>query len=224
MRGLPGTKHERAPKASRKRLSYTNVAATLALVLAMSGGALAASKYIITSKKQIKPSVLTSLSGKRGKTGATGKPGPQGVQGNPGSAGAPNPNATAVDGQTVTKIFGTVASGGAAIPVYSGQGLTITFSCPTAGNDQVVANGPVAANTNLVWQGNGSAGTSDPFQGRVENLGPSSNTVIGDGNYGAGVATYATAAGNVVTISYGFDDANSGVSVNCSIWGHAVSG
>ncbi len=41
----------------RKRLTYANVAMTLALVFAMTGGAYAAKKYMITSKKQIKPSV-----------------------------------------------------------------------------------------------------------------------------------------------------------------------
>ena len=35
----------------RKRLTYANVVATLALVFAMSGGALAASKYLITSSQ-----------------------------------------------------------------------------------------------------------------------------------------------------------------------------
>ena len=42
----------------RGRLSYANVAMTLALVFAMSGGAYAASKYVITSTKQISPKVL----------------------------------------------------------------------------------------------------------------------------------------------------------------------
>ena len=51
-----------------KRLTYANVAATLALVLAMSGGALAASHYLINSTKQINPKVLKKLKG------ATGRP------------------------------------------------------------------------------------------------------------------------------------------------------
>ena len=72
----------------RKRLTYANVAMTLALVFAMSGGAYAASKYIITSTKQIKPSVLKSLKGKAGATGLAGAQGAQGLKGETGAAGA----------------------------------------------------------------------------------------------------------------------------------------
>jgi hypothetical protein len=42
----------------RRHVTYADVAATLALVFAMSGGALAAKHYLLTSTKQIKPSVL----------------------------------------------------------------------------------------------------------------------------------------------------------------------
>ncbi|MHB8240434.1 MAG: hypothetical protein ACYDHN_00430 [Solirubrobacteraceae bacterium] len=45
----------------RKRLTYANVTATLALVFSMSGGALAASHYLIRSTKQISPKVLRSF-------------------------------------------------------------------------------------------------------------------------------------------------------------------
>jgi hypothetical protein len=70
----------------RKRLTYANVAMTLALVFAMSGGAYAASKYLITSTKQIKPSVLKSLKGKAGATGAAGAQGAQGLKGETGAS------------------------------------------------------------------------------------------------------------------------------------------
>jgi len=39
----------------RMRVSPTTMIATLALVLAMTGGAYAASRYVITSTKQISP-------------------------------------------------------------------------------------------------------------------------------------------------------------------------
>jgi hypothetical protein len=74
-----------------RRLSYANVVATLALVFAMSGGALAASKYLITSTKQIKPSVLSSLKGKPGANGAQGAVGATGSAGLVGGTGLQGP-------------------------------------------------------------------------------------------------------------------------------------
>jgi Collagen triple helix repeat (20 copies) len=71
----------------RKRFTYANVAMTLALVFAMSGGAYAASKYLITSTKQISPKVLKSLVGKTGKAGAIGAQGPAGPAGPAGKEG-----------------------------------------------------------------------------------------------------------------------------------------
>jgi hypothetical protein len=82
----------------RRHLSYANVAATMALVLSMSGGALAARHYLINSPKQINPKVLRKLKeinpkvlrklkGKTGATGAAGVPGPQGKEGQPGKEG-----------------------------------------------------------------------------------------------------------------------------------------
>src|ERR1700712_1050053 len=45
----------------RRHLSYANVTATLALVFAMSGGALAAKHYLVTKTNQISPKVLKSF-------------------------------------------------------------------------------------------------------------------------------------------------------------------
>jgi hypothetical protein len=202
------------------------IVALTALVLAAGGTSWAASTGSSKAHHGAKKPLLRGPRGFRGfhgKVGAQGPAGPAGATGAAGAtgpAGAPNPNATTVNGQSVTPIFATVAPAAPAITVFTGQGLTISFSCPTSTNDQVVANGPAALADNLTWQGNGQAGA---VQGRVENMGPASNAVIGAGNYGAGVATYATAAGHVVTVTFGYDDAPSGVSANCSIWGHAVS-
>jgi hypothetical protein len=74
----------------RRRLTFANVAMTLALVFAMSGGAYAAKKYLITSTKQINPKVLKALEGARpaGPAGAQGPAGPQGSPGTNGKDGA----------------------------------------------------------------------------------------------------------------------------------------
>ena len=88
----------------RRHLTYANVAATLALVFAMSGGALAAKHYLVNSTKQINPTVLKKLRGKagpKGTTGATGKdgaPGKEGTQGKQGAQGAPGPAPETVTG------------------------------------------------------------------------------------------------------------------------------
>jgi len=73
----------------RKRLSYANVTATLALVFAMSGGALAANHYLINSTKQINPKVLKKLTGKPGTNGTAGATGATGATGAVGPAGSP---------------------------------------------------------------------------------------------------------------------------------------
>jgi hypothetical protein len=74
--------------AIRKRLTYANVAMTLALVFAMSGGAYAANKFLITSTKQISPKVLKALKGKPGAAGPAGLAGATGAAGAQGPAGA----------------------------------------------------------------------------------------------------------------------------------------
>ena len=78
----------------RKRFTYANVVLTLALVFAMSGGAYAAKRYLITSTSQISPKVLKSLKGAAGKAGAPGPAGPAGtagLKGETGAAGAAGP-------------------------------------------------------------------------------------------------------------------------------------
>ena len=77
--------------AIRRRMTYANVVATLAMVFAMTGGAYAASKYLITSTKQIKPAVLASLKGAKGAAGASGAQGTAGPQGAAGAAGKEGP-------------------------------------------------------------------------------------------------------------------------------------
>jgi len=72
--------------ATRRRLSYANVVATLALVIALGGGtAWAAHHYLITSASQIKPGVLKTLRGAQGQSGTNGA---AGVAGAPGANGA----------------------------------------------------------------------------------------------------------------------------------------
>ena len=58
--------------------------ASVALFFSLAGTGLAASKYLITSTSQIKPSVLKDL---KGKEGPVGQQGPAGAAGAAGAAG-----------------------------------------------------------------------------------------------------------------------------------------
>jgi hypothetical protein len=95
---------------SRRRLSYANVVSTLALVIAVGGGtAWAAHHYLITSTKQVKPSVLRALHGKNGKNGKNGTNGTNGKTGPTGSTGAAGTSLFAgsiPSGTTVTGAWG----------------------------------------------------------------------------------------------------------------------
>jgi hypothetical protein len=82
--------------ALRSRLTYANVVATFALVFGMTGGALAAKHYLITSTKQISPKVLKELKSKQGAAGATGKEGALGKTGATGATGAAGGNGESV--------------------------------------------------------------------------------------------------------------------------------
>ncbi len=78
----------------RRNLNPTTIVAVIALVLAMTGGAYAAKRYLITSTKQISPSVLKALRGQvgvPGKDGANGAAGAQGAQGLQGVKGEQGP-------------------------------------------------------------------------------------------------------------------------------------
>jgi hypothetical protein len=91
-------------KPIRRHLSYANIVATLALLFAMSGGALAAKHYLVNSTKQINPKVLKKLKGNRGPAGlpgiaiqgASGLAGAKGARGEAGHEGAAGLSALSV--------------------------------------------------------------------------------------------------------------------------------
>ena len=118
----------------RKHLSYANVVATLALVFAMGGSAIAAKHYLITSTKQIKPSVLKRLKapGRTGRQGLSGIPGPQGTAGAAGAKGADGLSALSAlsSGQTESGDYG--ASGYTMKGLEFGEGVTFPIPLKAA--------------------------------------------------------------------------------------------
>ena len=89
-----------------RRPSAATLIACLALFFSLTGAGIAASRYIITSVHQIKPSVRHALRGEPGPRGVTGAPGQQGI---PGATGPQGPagtpaslQATAVSSAPVT--------------------------------------------------------------------------------------------------------------------------
>ena len=129
-------------------------------------------------------------------------------------------SASTVSGQTVTRIFATAAEGQQK-KVYSKRGLTLFLFCEGPSLAEVIANG-IAANGDLVVQGNGQYGT---FESHTLGTGSPSN-VISFGSYGTGVAEYHTPDGHVVSLTYGFEDkaAPAGSVAACTFWGDSISG
>ena len=129
----PGRGDSPMLKALRKRVTYTNVAMTLALLFAMTGGAYAAKKYLITSTKQISPSVLKALAGKAGPAGAqgpqgpagpagpAGPQGPAGKDGSNGKDGAPGTNGTSVASAALSKGNAHCQEGGSEFTASEGK-------------------------------------------------------------------------------------------------------
>jgi hypothetical protein len=123
-------------RAIRSRITYANVTATLALVLAMSGGALAAKHYLINSTRQINPKVLKKLHGAKGSRGAPGLAavGPQGVAGPEGKRGPRGETGAAGFSALSEMPRGGTESGGFSV---SAPGKVPEFSVPAPGKEPV---------------------------------------------------------------------------------------
>jgi hypothetical protein len=80
--------------------------ASVALFFSLAGTGLAASRYLITSTSQIKPSVLKTLEGKQGPAGAPGANGAPGAVGATGAAGAPGAAGASFTTADVVEVIG----------------------------------------------------------------------------------------------------------------------
>ena len=107
----------------KHRISPAAVIASLALFFSLTGAGMAASRYLITSVSQIKPSLRHALRGEKGPRGAQGAQGPIGPQGPAGT----------VD-WSQAYIEGTGAALTAAQP-------TVTLITQCRAGDQVISGG-----------------------------------------------------------------------------------
>ncbi|HEX2701912.1 MAG TPA: hypothetical protein VHM72_00585 [Solirubrobacteraceae bacterium] len=215
----------RKSRGSRgRRLTYANVAATVALVLAMSGGAFAASRYLLTSTKQIKPSVLAKLKGSRGPAGTAGTPGTHGATGATGATGntgGANPNATSVDGFTVQKILTVLSPNTGFIQVYAADGLTLLEECTNTGSIGLDYQSSYT-NANLQAAGGMDGVLLQPLGGTT---GTGNVALVTPGSHAGNVSIdYANTVGQSVSVTLGFSYAgpfNTGS--DCGVWGVGTS-
>jgi len=121
-------------KSIRRHLNYANVASTLALVFAMTGGAMAASHYLINSTKQINPKVLARLERGRGPTGPRGPSGPKGEAGAKGETGLQGTNGAEGPSALSPLAPGASESGAYGLGAAASNGehlvLAVTFQKP----------------------------------------------------------------------------------------------
>jgi hypothetical protein len=114
-----------------RKPSPAMIVACLALFAASTGTSIAARHYLITSTKQIKPSVIKKLHGAKGAKGAKGAAGAAGVAGAAGAKGAAGATHVVTRGAsgavsyyysyaTASCATGEVATGGGVTWAYSG--------------------------------------------------------------------------------------------------------
>ena len=135
------------------------VLAFAALVISLTGSAIAAKKYIITSTKQIKPGVLKQLKGETGPAGpkgdagaagAKGETGATGAKGDTGAAGTNGTNGGTTTSQTDAGEVTTTSSSNVDL-----GGPAITLDIPAGGANVVVGA--------VVDAKNGGSGSTTSF-------------------------------------------------------------
>jgi collagen triple helix repeat protein len=129
-------------RSFREHLSYANVVATLALIFAMGGSAIAANHYLINSTRQINPKVLKKLRGNQGLRGLTGPAGAKGASGPKGSSGSQGLKGTegprGVEGASASSVLAAGASESGIYTVNAGASranqvsVAMTFAKPLA--------------------------------------------------------------------------------------------
>lgn len=156
---------------------------------------------------------------------AAGATGPSGATGATGATGQANPDATTVDGQSVSKLLlrePTPDSGTTTATLYAADGLTILADCDSSGNASLVANGPASDDSELTVTGYGPSGA---YGSQTSTLGAASDAVLGPAGSGAASVSYASSSGSVITGTIGYQKADSFNNyAGCAFFGDLTAG
>jgi hypothetical protein len=217
----------------RKRTTFSNVIALIALFAALGGTAFAASKIAKNSvgSKQLKNNAVTGKKIKKNAvTGDKVKDASlSGADINLGSLGqVPSAaNADTVGGQKITKFLVKIPSGATNQQVFSIGGFTLTASC-TGGN---VTN-LILDTTSVTTEVSASVAGTPGGAYFIRNSGTEPNSInlsedgATDNDRGIATFTAAESSGNPVlsgTLSYD-DPGTFGTEPTCAVWGHVISG
>ncbi len=237
----------------RRRFSYANVAATLALVFSMSGGALAAKHYLLSSTRQISPAVLrsleasdtrlfnrlvskasvanagfataaTSASSAGSATSATNAVNAENATNATNASNAANAaNAAAVDGMTVRKLFLKAPEGAGETPILNLDGLELIAACP-AGKAVLVARSLAdRSDAHLVF--GTPSNTEEHSEGDSAFEAGDTLDAMAESKRGTGELVDLLDDGTAVTVDYAVDDTPSlGEFQGCVFGGVAIAG
>jgi len=228
----------------RRRLSYANVAATLALVFSMSGGALAAKHYLLSSTRQISPRVLRSLEAGNTRlfnrlaakatvaragwatsaTNATSAGSAATATSATSAATAANAaNAAAVGGMTVRKIFFKAPEDTGETPILNLDGLELIASCP-AGKAALTAKSLAGKSDAHLTFGTPSD-TEEHSEGDSAFEAGNTLDALAESKRGAGELIDLLDNGTTVTVHYAVDDTPSLSDFHgCVFGGVAIAG
>jgi hypothetical protein len=222
----------------RRRLSYANVVATMALVLSMSGGALAAKHYLLSSTRQISPKVLRSLEAgnmrlfnklaarvtvAKASWASTAANATSAASAASATNAASAANAAAVGGMTVRKIFLKAPEDSGETPILSLNGLELIASCP-AGKAVLTAKSLADKSDAHLTFGTPS-NTEEHSEG--DSLFEAGHTLdaMAETKRGAGELVDLLDNGTTVTVHYAVDDKPSlGDFHGCVFGGVAIAG
>ncbi|MGA8219676.1 MAG: hypothetical protein WB771_14025 [Solirubrobacterales bacterium] len=166
----------------RSHLSYANVMASVAVFVALGGGAYAASKVRVGSNQIKKGSVRTRQLHKAAVTGfMTANDTLTGEQINESTLGTV-PSASTVNGSQVLQVSYRVPEGSPTKTLFSLAGLTVTASCPAGPN--VVVDATTDTNGSIIGL-SGGPGVDDTFDAGEHQVFPLDD-YQGDLSYGKG--------------------------------------